>query len=107
MARRVLLGAALIAFMQAMAVAPLPAHEAAQPPIQTCIDGDGDEAERNEIAALRSWRFDRLDQDDDGAITRDEFVAGAEHRLLGWEGFWQRAALWAWMLSGCAFGRTR
>lgn len=107
MARRALLGAALAAFMQTMAVVPLPAHEAVIRPIRACIDRDGDGADRNAVAALRSWRFDRLDQDNDGAITRNEFVAGAEHHLLGQESFWQRAALWAWMRSGCSFGGTR
>lgn len=49
-------------------------------PILSCIDRNGDGIiALAEIAALRAWRFDRLDRNNDGVLTRREF---------GWRG-WQ------------------
>jgi hypothetical protein len=107
MTRRVLAGLALTILAQTMTTGPVMARETVGRPILSCLDRDGDGIEREDIAAFRAWRFERLDRDGDGAITVDEFTARAENSPPGRERFLRRAALWAWLRSGCAFGGGR
>ncbi len=89
--------------VQAVTVAPSLANPLGKRPILSCLDQDGDGIGRDDVARFLSWRFDRLDGNQDGVITRSEFLASPEPRLTQREGLWRRV-LWAWLRSGCALG---